>query len=156
MTKAELSTGPLVQNKKVFLNYEITDKYEAGLSLQGHEVKSLRNKLGSLDGSYVTIRGGEAFLINSFIPPYQEKNTPESYDPRRNRKLLLSKGDITMLAGIEKKKGLTIVPISVYNSRANKLKVEIGIARGKKEYDKRETIKKRTVDREIRREFSER
>ncbi len=143
----------LIHNKKVFLNYEITDKFEAGLVLQGPEVKALRKKLGSLDGSYVTIRGGEAFLINSFIPPYQEKNTPKDYDPRKNRKLLLSKDEILKLASVEKEKGLTIVPISVYNNKANKLKVSIGIGRGKKEYDKRQDIKKRTTERDLKREY---
>jgi SsrA-binding protein len=143
----------LVHNKKVYLTYEITDTFEAGIQLVGFEVKSLRAKQGSLDGSYVTIRGGEAYLINSFIPPYQEKNTPKEYDPRRHRKLLLSKDEILKLASVEKEHGLTVVPISVYNSRANKIKVSIGIARGKKEYDKRQDIKKRTVDRDIRREY---
>ena len=99
----------LIANKKVFLNYEITDTHEAGKELEGFEVKALRQKLGSLDGSYVTIRGGEAFLINSYIPPYQEKNTPKEYDPRRNRKLLLTKAELLKLVGIEKEKGLTIV-----------------------------------------------
>lgn len=146
----------LIQNKKIFLNYEITDKFEAGIQLKGFEVKALRQKLGSLDGSYVTIRGAEAFLINSFIPPYQEKNTPKEYDPRRNRKLLLTHAEILKLAAVEKEKGLTIVPISVYNSRAKKIKVELGIAKGKKQFDKREDLKKRTVERELRREYSDR
>lgn len=143
----------LVHNKKVFLNYEITEKFEAGMQLNGFEVKALRQKLGSLDGSYVTIRGAEAFLINSFIPPYQEKNTPSDYDPRRNRKLLLTHAEILKLAAVEKEKGLTIVPISVYNSRAKKIKVEIGIAKGKQKFDKRQDLKKRTVEREIHRDF---
>lgn len=146
----------LIQNKKVFLNYEITDKFDAGIELTGSEVKSLRQKTGSLDGSYVTIRGAEAFLINSFIPPYQEKNTPADYDPRRNRKLLLTHDEILKLANIEKEKGLTIVPISMYNSRVKKIKVELGIAKGKKQHDKRETLKKRTIEREIRRDYSDR
>lgn len=145
----------LIANKKVFLNYEITDTYEAGIELEGFEVKALRQKLGSLDGSYVTIRGGEAFLINSYIPPYQEKNTPKEYDPRRNRKLLLTKAELLKLVGIEKEKGLTIVAISMYNSKANKIKVEIGIAKGKKKFDKREDLKKRTVERENRREYAQ-
>jgi len=145
----------LVHNKKVYLNYEVTDTYDAGMKLEGFEVKALRSKLGSLDGAYVTIRGGEAFLINSFIPPYQEKNTPDSYDPRRNRKLLLTKAELQKLAGIEKEKGLTIVAISVYNSKANKIKISIGIAKGKKQFDKRQDLKKRTTDRENRREYAQ-
>jgi len=143
----------LVYNKKVFLNYEIGDKYEAGIVLDGFEVKSLRKKLGSLDGAYITIRGAEAFLINSYIPAYQEKNTKSDYDPRRNRKLLLSKDELLKLAGVEKERGLTIVPISVYNSKNGRLKVTLGVAKGKKEFDKRQDIKKRTTDRDIRREY---
>src|SRR3989344_2096450 len=112
----------LVVNKKVFLNYEISDKYQAGIELFGFEVKSLRNKLGSLDGSYVIIRGAEAYLINSFVPPYQEKNTPKEYDPRRNRKILLTKKEIQNLDTILSNKSLTLVPIYVYN-REGKIKV---------------------------------
>lgn len=106
-------------------------------------------------GSHVTIRGGEAFIISSNIPPYQINNTPKDYDPKRNRKLLLSKDDIQRLASIETKKGLTIVPISMY-SKDKKIKVEIAIVKGKKKHDKREDIKKRDTDREIRREFKDR
>ncbi|MDO8575281.1 MAG: SsrA-binding protein SmpB [bacterium] len=138
----------LVENKKARLNYELGDKYEAGVELLGLEVKSLRQKLGSLEGSYMIIRGGEAFLINSFIPPYQEKNAPKEYDPRRNRKLLLSKKELYTLANLENGKNLTIVPTLVYNVDT-KIKVEIRIAKGKKQYDKRDSIKKRETDREI-------
>ena len=81
----------LITNKKAHFNYEITENYAAGIELFGFEVKSLRKGEGSLEGSYVTIRGKEAFLIGSFVPPYQEKNAPKDYDPRRNRKLLLTK-----------------------------------------------------------------
>jgi len=144
----------LIQNKKVFLNYEITEKLDAGIVLNGFEVKALRQKLGSLDGAYVTIRGGEAFLIGSYIPAYQEKNTPKEYDSKRNRKLLLTRAEILHLAGIEKEKGLTIVAISVYNSKSKKIKVSIGIAKGKKQYDKRQDLKKRDTEREIRREYA--
>ncbi len=140
----------LVQNKKVYFNYEITERFTAGIELFGFEVKSLRQKHGQLDGAYVTVRGGEAFLIGANIPAFQPKNAPEDFDPLRNRKLLLTKKEIKQLAEVENKKGLTIVAIAVYNNK-HKLKLEIGIARGKKEFDKRETIKKRETDREIRR-----
>ncbi len=140
----------LIQNKKAHFDYEILEKFTAGIELLGFEVKALRGKMGSLEGSYVTIRGGEAYLIGSSIPPFQPNNTPKDYDPRRNRRLLLTKKEIASLAGTENKKGLTIVPISVYNA-GRKIKVEIGVARGKKKFDKRETIKKRETDREIRR-----
>lgn len=140
----------LIQNKKAYFNYEITDKFTAGIELFGYEVKSVRGKKGQLEGSYVTIRGGEAYLIGANIPAYQPKNAPADFDPLRNRKLLLTKKEIKQLADVEAKKGLTIVAIAVYNA-GRKLKLEIGIARGKKSFDKRETIKKRETDREIRR-----
>jgi SsrA-binding protein len=140
----------LIQNKKAYFNYEITEKFTAGIELFGYEVKSVREKKGTLDGSYVTIRGGEAFLVSANIPAYQPKNAPTDFDPLRNRKILLTKKEIKHLADIEGKKGLTIVAIAVYNG-GRKLKLEIGIAKGKKSFDKRETIKKRETDREIRR-----
>ena len=105
----------LLDNKKVHFNYEILERFQAGLEIAGHEVKALREKMGGLDGAYVTIRGGEAYLINSFIPPYQPANTDEAYDPRRNRRLLLTKKEILHLSETEHHAGLTIVPISVYN-----------------------------------------
>ncbi len=144
-----------IQNKKVFFNYEITEKLTAGVELLGLEVKSLRKGQGSLEGAYVTVRGAEAYLIGSHIPPFQTSNTPKDYEPMRNRRLLLTKKEISELGAIEKKKGLTIVPISVYN-HGRKIKVELGIARGKKSFDKRETIKKRDSDRDIRRTIKER
>ena len=140
----------LIQNKKVRLNYEITETFEAGMELLGLEVKSLRRKSGSLEGSHIIVRGNEAFLTGATIPPYQPSNTPESYDPIRNRKLLLTKKEISRLSGLEKQKGLTIVPISVYN-KGSKIKIEIGVGRGKKKYDKREDIKKKDTERDLKR-----
>ncbi len=145
----------LVSNKKIGMDYEILETFEAGLELLGFEVKSLRKHQGSLLGAYVTIRGGEAYLISADIPPYQEKNTPEGYNPRRNRRLLLTKPEIEKMASLEAQKGLTVAPISVYN-KGNKVKIEIAIVRGKKKFDKRQDIKKRTTDRELRREFKDR
>ncbi len=142
----------LLENRKARFNFELQEKLEAGIELFGFEVKALRQKQGSLEGAHVIVRGNEAFLINSFIPPYQPKNTPTSYDPRRNRKLLLTRKEVTELESIESKKGLTIVPISVYN-KGRKIKVELAIARGKKQFDKRETLKRRDSEREIRREI---
>lgn len=144
----------LVENKKVHFNYEILETLEAGIELFGHEVKSLRNKQGSLEGARVIVRGGEAYLVGATIPAYQPKNTDKNYEPGRNRKLLLNKKEIAEISGTESKKGLTIVPISVYN-RGRKVKVSVGIVRGKKKYDKRETIKKRETDRNIRRTLKE-
>src|SRR3989344_2818517 len=133
------------ENRKARFNYEILGKYEAGIEFLGVEVKSVRGGQMSLEGAFVIVRGGEAYLINSNIPPYQ----------LRNRKLLLTKKELSELAGSEKNKSLTIVPISVYN-KSRKIKVEIALVKGKKKFDKRETLKKRETDREIRREIKER
>lgn len=145
----------LIQNKKATFNFEILEKIEAGIALRGFEVKSIKTGQGSLLGSYVIVRGNEAFLVEANIPPYQPANAPDSYDPERLRKLLLHKKEIDTLLGAEKQKGLTIIPLSMYN-KGGKIKVEIGIARGKKKHDKRETIKKRDVDRDIARELKDR
>lgn len=138
----------LVKNKKAGFNYELLDSYEAGLDLLGFEVKALKLGRGSLEGSYVVIRGGEAFLVGANIPPYQAGNTPAGYDPLRPRRLLLTRKEIKLLLGKEAEKGLTLVPISVY-SKGKLLKLKLAIARGKKKYDKRETIKKREAKREM-------
>lgn len=143
------------ENRKARFDYEILEKYEAGIELLGSEVKSIRNRRMSLEGAFVIIRGGEAFLINANIPPYQIKNAPKDYDPLKNRKLLLTKKEIAELAGSEKNKSLTIVPISVYN-KGRKIKVNIALVKGKKKFDKRESIKKRETEREVRREYKER
>ena len=138
------------ENRKAHFDYEILEKYETGIELLGTEVKSVRGGQMSLEGAFVIVRGGETYLINASIPPYQPKNAPKDYDPLRNRRLLLTKKEIAELAGSEKNKSLTIVPISVYNKN-RKIKVEIALVKGKKKFDKRETIKKRDTDREIRR-----
>ncbi|OGI95382.1 SsrA-binding protein [Candidatus Nomurabacteria bacterium RIFCSPLOWO2_01_FULL_42_17] len=144
--------SPYAENRKARFNYEILEKYEAGIELLGTEVKSVRGGQMSLEGAFVIVRGGEVYLINANIPPYQAKNAPKDYDPLRNRKLLLTKKESAGLAGSEKNKSLTIVPISVYN-KGRKIKVEIALVKGKKKFDKRETLKKRDTDREIRREI---
>ncbi|MEX1028045.1 MAG: SsrA-binding protein SmpB [Candidatus Paceibacterota bacterium] len=144
----------LIQNKKFNLNFEAQETFEAGIELLGFEVKAVRSKLGSLDGSYVIIRGGEAFLVNAYIPPYQPANAPEDYDPYRARRLLLHKKELIELVGAEQQKRLTIVPKAMYNSRG-KIKVEIAIAQGKKKFDKREDIKKRDTQRDVERELSD-
>ncbi len=140
------------ENRKARFDYEIIEKYESGIEFLGVEVKSVRGGQMSLEGAFVIVRGGEAFLINSNIPPYQAKNTPKDYDPLRNRRLLLTKKEIAELAGNAKNRSLTIVPISVYN-KGRKIKVEIALVKGKKKFDKRETTKKRETDREIRRDM---
>ncbi len=141
----------LIENRRASFDYEILEKFQAGLELQGGEVKSLRAKQGSLEGARVIVRGGEAYIINMEIPPYQANNlTKKGYDDRRTRRILLSKAEIDKLNGLGNQKGLTIVPISVYN-RGRYLKAGIAVVRGKKKFDKRESIKKRDTDREIRR-----
>ncbi|OGD67159.1 SsrA-binding protein [Candidatus Campbellbacteria bacterium RIFOXYC2_FULL_35_25] len=141
----------LIRNKKATFNYEVMEKFEAGIELFGFEVKSIKSKHGNIEGSHITIRGGEAFLLNSNIPPYQPVNTPASYDRERNRRLLLTKKELKELQSFEEKRGLTIVPISMY-TKGNKIKVEIAVVRGKKKFDKREDIKKRDTERDIQRE----
>lgn len=139
-----------ITNRKAHFSYEIEKTLEAGIELVGHEVKAVKNSQGSLEGAYVIVRGGEAFLMKATIPPFQQKNTPTDYEPDRTRKLLLNKKEIQELADIEAGKGLTIVPISMYNNKG-KIKVEVGVARGKKKFDKRETLKKRDSAKEIER-----
>jgi len=152
---ATISNMPtLIQNKKVHFNYEILDQFDAGIELFGYEVKSLRNKRGSLEGSHVIVRGDEAFLIGANVPAFQPKNAPKDYDSLRNRKLLLTKKELSELAGKESQKGLTIVPISLYTKRRN-IKLSLGVARGKKKYDKREDIKKRDTQRDVDREMKQ-
>jgi len=138
----------LADNAKARFNFEVLERFTAGLELAGHEVKAVRNGKMSLTGSYVVIRGEEAFLTGADIAPYQPKNTPSNYDSRRPRKLLLSKAELLTLEKAEGTKGLTIVPLSVYN-KGRFLKLDLAIARGKKKFDKRESIKKRDTERDI-------
>ena len=144
----------ITKNKKAYFNYEILEKLMAGISLIGQEVKSIKSGRISLKATYVVLRNEEAFLIGANIPPYQPKNAPKDYNPERSRKLLLKKSEIKYLIGKTKQKGLTIVPLRVYNIRG-KIKVKIGLAKGKKKFDKREIIKKRESEREIRRILKE-
>ena len=145
----------LIDYRKARFNYEILETFEAGIELSGFEVKSLKKGQGSLDGAHVLVRGGEAFAVNMLVPPYQIKNTPADYEPRRNRKLLLTRKDIHRLASLEEGKGLTLVPISVY-TKGPLVKVSVAVVRGKKRFDKRESIKKRETERTVRREFTDR
>jgi len=142
------------ENKKAYFNYTILEKFEAGLVLLGTEVKSIRSGRMSLEGSYIVAKGPslEFFLVGAKIPAYQPKNAPADYNPERSRKLLLNKKEINYLVGKTSQKGLTLVPLKVYSNRAN-IKIEFGIAKGKKKFDKRENIKKRETEREIAREM---
>ena len=140
----------LVENKKAYFTYQILEKFEAGISLIGQEVKSIRSGRMSIVGSYVVLKGKEVYLIGANVPPYQPKNAPLDYNPERLRKLLLKKSEIKYLIGKVREKGLTLVPLRVYTKRG-KIKLEFGIAKGRKKPDKREVIKKRETEREIRR-----
>lgn len=142
----------LAENRKARFDYEILKTFSAGLELIGAEVKSIRIGKISLAGAFVAVRGGEAFLVGADIPPFQPKNAPLEYDATRARKLLLSQAEIAELAEAEHTKGLTIVPLSVYN-KGRFLKLDLAIARGRKKFDKREAIKKRDVEREIKRKL---
>lgn len=141
----------LIENKKARFDYEILEKYEAGIQLTGPEVKSLKTKKGSLAGSHVIVRGGEVYIVGMEIPPYQPNNTAKDYDPSRTRKLLLKKKEIDYLFGKANQRGLTLVPICVY-TKGSLLKLSFGVARGLKKYDKREKIKKRDTQRDTERE----
>jgi len=142
----------LVTNKKVHFDYEILETFEAGISLLGNEVKSVRNGQATLAGGHISIRGNEAFLLQVHIPPYQVKNTSPDYDPDRPRKLLLNAKEIRQISRQLENRGLTLVPISLYNKGRN-IKCEVALVRGKKKFDKRESLKKRDVNRELQREF---
>lgn len=137
----------IIENKKAYFNYQILEKFEAGISLIGQEVKSIKLGRINLAGSYVVLKDSEIFLIGVNIPPYQPKNVPSDYNPERSRKLLLKKSEIKYLIGKVKQRGLTLVPLKVYTKRG-KIKLEFGVARGKKKVDKRELIKKREFERE--------
>jgi SsrA-binding protein len=130
------------ENKRVRFDYEILETLEAGLALKGFEVKAI------IVGSHGIIRGEEVWLLNANIPPYQPANTPDDYDPKRTRKILLKKKEIKYLIDKNKTERLTIVPKRLYN-KAGLVKLELALVRGKKKADKREAIKKRETKREI-------
>lgn len=137
-----------IENKKAGLEYEFLETYEGGIELRGFEVKALRAGQGSLIGTRVLVRAGEAYLVGASIPAFQPKNAPKNYDPERTRRLLLSKKELKELSGAESERGLTLVPISVYN-KGRVLKLSFALARKKKKYDKRATLKERTERRDI-------
>ncbi len=138
-------------NRKAYHDYEILETYEAGIVLKGTEVKSAKNGRINLKDSYAKIENGEVFLINAHISPYSHGNV-YNHDPRRTRKLLLHKKEIMRLYGKVKEKGLTLIPLKAY-IKNGKIKIELGLCKGKKVYDKRAEIKKRDLEREIRYEM---
>lgn len=140
----------LSTNKKAKHEYQLLETLEAGIMLAGHEVKAVRNGQAKLLGAYVTFHNNEAFLTNAHISQYKQASQLTDYQPDKSRKLLLKTKEIAYLQAKSQEKGLTIVPISLYTKRA-RIKVEIAVARGKKAFDKRESVKKRELDRETRR-----
>ena len=151
MTKTQV----YAENNKAYYNYTILEIFEAGLALLGTEVKSIRAGHMGLKGAYVVVnKGGEMSLIGANISPYQPKNAPQDYRPDRSRKLLLKKKEIDYLTGKSHQKGLTFMPLRVYN-KSGRIKLEFAIAKGKKQFDKREAIKKRDLKKEIERTLKE-
>jgi SsrA-binding protein len=148
MEKTTSGEKLIASNKKAFHDYFILEKLEAGIALLGTEVKSIREGRINLKDSYASIRDGEPMLANCHISPYSHGNR-QNHDPVRTRKLLLHHQEIRKLIGKTQEKGLTLIPLRVYLKRG-RVKVELGLARGKKEYDKRETERRKEVDRETR------
>ncbi len=152
--KDEGGEGTLVVNRRAGYDYFIEDRYEAGMALTGTEIKSLRAGHANLREAYVRIMGGEAWLWNAHISPYDE-GSRFNHEPTRQRKLLLHRRQINELTGIFKRPGYTLVPLRIY-IRNNRAKVEVGVARGKKEYDKRDVMAARDARREVERALAER
>jgi SsrA-binding protein len=144
----------LATNRKAYHDYHIEETYEAGVALTGTEIKSVRAGSVNLRDSYAQVRSGEMWLMNMHVAPY-EPASRQNVDPYRDRRLLLHHKEIMRLAGRVQEKGFTLVPLRMYLKK-NRAKVEIGLARGKRMYDKREAIAKRETDREIRRAVKER
>lgn len=142
------------ENKKATYDYEVLEKFETGLVLFGQEVKSIKTGHINLSGSYVTLVSGEPFLIGVKVPPYQPNNAGADYGEERQKKLLLNKKEINYLIGKTKQKGFSLIPLKIYEKNG-RIKLEFGLAKGKKEYNKKEKIKKRDIDREVNRELSE-
>lgn len=140
----------LADNKRARFDFELLETFEAGISLAGFEVKAVRAGRADLTGAHVIIRGNEAFLVGASIPPFQKTNAPKDYDAEHPRKLLLAKKELDQLAATESKKGLTLVAISLYN-KGRLLKLSFAIAKGKKKFDKRESIKERDTKRDMER-----
>ncbi|MEN8182000.1 MAG: SsrA-binding protein SmpB [Myxococcota bacterium] len=141
----------IASNRRARFDYEILDTFEAGIVLLGPEVKSLRAGNANLSDAYATVRRGELFLVNAHISPYTQAGR-ENPDPRRERKLLLHKREIGRLGGQVAERGRTLVPLALY-FRGGRAKVELALARGKRRFDRRETIRRREQEREVQREL---
>ncbi len=140
---------PIAENKRARFDYEILDRYEAGIELTGQEVKSAKSGRFDLSASYAVPRAGEFWLLNSSIPAYQPKNVPTNYDPNRSRRLLLHKNEIQTLLGKLRQKSFSLIPLRAYLKKGF-IKLELGLAKSRKKSDKRELLKKRAAEREMR------
>jgi SsrA-binding protein len=138
----------VAENRRARFNYEIGDTYEAGIALTGSEVKSLRSGKATIAESYADSKGGELWLVNANIPEYLQAGPFNNHPPKRPRRLLLHQREIDRLATGVEREGMTIVPLKLYFNERGRAKIEIALARGKKLHDKRETLKKRSWDRE--------
>ena len=146
--KTERKIKVVADNRRARFNYEIGEVFEAGIALTGTEVKSLRSGKATIAESYADARGGEIWLINSNIPEYQQATIQNNHAPKRQRKLLLHKRQVNKLAGAVEREGMTLVPLRLYFNERGRAKLELALGRGKKVRDKRETLKKRSWDRE--------
>jgi SsrA-binding protein len=142
------------ENKKALFDYEVLETFEAGLVLFGQEVKSIKTGHINLSASYISMASGEPFLVGVKVPPYQPNNAGAGYNDERPRKILLNKKEIDYLAGKSKEKGFSLIPLKVYDKNG-RIKLEFGLAKGKKKYDKKEKIKKRDIERETNRELAD-
>ena len=147
MPRADDANKPIASNRRALHDYEVLERVEAGLVLLGPEVKSLRAGNASLSDAYAVVRRNELWLVNAHVSPYAQASR-ENPDPRRERKLLLHKGEIARLEGKVAERGLTLVPLSLY-FRDGRVKVELALARGRRAHDKREAIRERESDREL-------
>ena len=150
--KKKFAPGDVATNRQASYRYEFLDKYEAGMVLTGSEVKSLRTTGATIKDGFATIKDGEIWLHNVHIPPYA--NALDNHDPERTRKLLLHRKELDKILGVTKERGLTLVPTRIYFN-ATRAKVEIAVAKGKDQFDKRETIKKRETERDMQRALRE-
>ncbi len=145
----DTSTNTIAENRRARFDYDVSQKYEAGIELKGYEVKSAKGGRFQVAGAHVLIRGGEAWLVNSHIPPYQAGNTPSDHEEDRARRLLLSKLEIKELQGALVDKAQHLIPLRAY-LKHGLIKIELGLGRSRKKSDKREAIKKRAHHREMR------
>src|SRR6187551_1243366 len=146
--KSERKIKVVADNRRARFNYEIGERFEAGVALTGSEVKSLRQGKATIAEAYADARAGEIWLVNSNIPEYRQAGPFNNHAPKRPRKLLLHEREINKLAGAVEREGMTIVPLKLYFNERGRAKIEIALGRGKKLHDKRETLKKRSWERE--------